>query len=167
MKKIVLKLDLRDDDKSKKKAMQIVTGISGVDSVSVEMKEKKLTVIGEIDVVEVVSKLRKLCHTEIISVGPAKEPEKKKEEAKKPDAKKGEEVAPAPIFYYGPYHDTQLRNLKGFNPQTSTQTDATTSDNDNDVVLSFFQSKNRAFLLWIPTSRQAAISNPKKLMPQK
>lgn len=41
-------------------------------------KEKKLTVIGDIDLVSLVSKLKKLCHAEIVSVGPAKEPEGKK-----------------------------------------------------------------------------------------
>lgn len=41
-------------------------------------KEKKLTVIGDIDPVSLVSKLKKLCHTEIVSVGPANKPEGKK-----------------------------------------------------------------------------------------
>lgn len=41
-------------------------------------KEKKLTVIGDIDLVSLVSKLKKLCHTEIVSVGPANKPEGKK-----------------------------------------------------------------------------------------
>ncbi|PIA34287.1 hypothetical protein AQUCO_03800108v1 [Aquilegia coerulea] len=53
-----------------------------------DMKDKKLTVIGDIDPVNVVSKLRKFWHTEIVSVGPAKEPEKKKEEPKKDEPKK-------------------------------------------------------------------------------
>ena len=53
-----------------------------------DMKDKKLTVVGDIDAVVIVAKLRKLCHTDIISVGPAKEPEKKKEEPKKPEADK-------------------------------------------------------------------------------
>ncbi|KAF7826097.1 heavy metal-associated isoprenylated plant protein 39-like [Senna tora] len=55
-----------------------------------DMKEKKLTVIGTVDPVNVVSKLRKNWHTDIISVGPAKEPEKK-EEPKKEEGKKEEE----------------------------------------------------------------------------
>ncbi|XP_027192144.1 heavy metal-associated isoprenylated plant protein 39-like isoform X2 [Cicer arietinum] len=55
-----------------------------------DMKEKKLTVIGTVDPVNVVSKLRKFWHTEIIAVGPAKEPEKK-EDGKKEEAKKEEE----------------------------------------------------------------------------
>lgn len=59
-----------------------------------DMKEKKLTVVGDVDPVDVVSKLRKFWQTSIFSVGPAKEPEKKddtkKEEAKKEDSKKEE-----------------------------------------------------------------------------
>jgi len=61
---------------------------AGVDSISMDMKDKKLTVIGDVDPVHIVSKLRKLCNTEIITVGPAKEPEKKKEEPKKEEPKK-------------------------------------------------------------------------------
>jgi hypothetical protein len=52
-----------------------------------DLKEKKLTVIGDIDPVDVVSKLRKIWHTEILAVGPAKE-EGKKDEGKKEGEKK-------------------------------------------------------------------------------
>ncbi|XP_073126105.1 heavy metal-associated isoprenylated plant protein 39-like [Henckelia pumila] len=89
MMKVVLKLDFADE-KTKQKAMKNISGISGIESIAMDSKDKKLTVTGDIDPVAVVAKLRKLCHTEIVTVGPAKEPEKKKEEPKKEQAKKEE-----------------------------------------------------------------------------
>lgn len=62
--------------------------VVGIDEITIDMKAKKLTVIGTVDPVTVVSKLRKKnWPTDIITVGPAKEPEKK-EEPKKEEAKK-------------------------------------------------------------------------------
>lgn len=74
--------------------MSVVSSLSGVNSISMDMKEKKLTVTGDVDPVVIVSKLRKICHTTIVSVGPEKEekkPEAKKDEPKKEDPKKAAE----------------------------------------------------------------------------
>ena len=65
---------------------------AGIDEMTIDLKGKKLTIIGTVDPVDVASKLLKFWPTSIIAVGPAKEPEKKeepkKEEAKKKEAKK-------------------------------------------------------------------------------
>lgn len=110
--KVVLKLEYLDE-KVKQKVMKKVSVVEGVDSLSIDTKDKKLTVTGNVDPVELVSKLKKLCHTEILFVGPAKEPEKKKDEPKKEDAKKTDDkkgddkkkeaaaikAYPAPVYF--------------------------------------------------------------------
>ncbi|PON58205.1 Heavy metal-associated domain containing protein [Parasponia andersonii] len=109
MKQVVLKLDFHDE-RSRKKIMRTVSGHSGVDSISMDAKDMKLTVTGDIDPVRLVSKLRKLCSADILSVGPPKKEEPKKEAPKKPEPKKD------------PKDDmAELLNLyRAYNPHMST-----------------------------------------------
>ncbi|KAL7165435.1 hypothetical protein ACSBR2_041170 [Camellia fascicularis] len=95
--KVVLKLDVHDE-KAKHKAMKTVTSLTGIDSIVMDMNEKKLTLIGDVDPVIVVSKLRKLCHTTVVTI----EPEKKKDDKKKDEEKQIEELVKA-CKAYNPY----------------------------------------------------------------
>ncbi|MBA0616109.1 hypothetical protein Godav_016184 [Gossypium davidsonii] len=69
--------------------MKAVSGLSGVDSISMDMKDKKLTVIGDVDPINIVNKLRKQWYTEILTVGPAKEEKKDGGGAKKDEGSGG------------------------------------------------------------------------------
>ncbi|KAF8027699.1 hypothetical protein BT93_E0575 [Corymbia citriodora subsp. variegata] len=100
MKKLVVKVDLRDD-RDRSKAMRVVSGFGGIESLSMDPKDNKLTVSGDFDPVEVVNKLRKTWHTDLVSVGATKEDDGKKEEGKKnEDLKAFQAYYPLPVTYY-------------------------------------------------------------------
>ncbi|KAL1296408.1 hypothetical protein AAHE18_19G280000 [Arachis hypogaea] len=85
MAQIELKVLTMTDEKTKKKAIEAVADIFGIDSIAVDINEQKITVIGEMDAVAVVKKLKKIGKVDILSVGPAKE--EKKEETKQEEKK--------------------------------------------------------------------------------
>ncbi|XP_059439423.1 heavy metal-associated isoprenylated plant protein 39-like [Corylus avellana] len=101
-KKLIVKVFLHDE-RTARKAIKSISRLKGVESTSMNMKDKKLTLIGDMDPIEVVKNLKKVCSAEILSVGPAKEEEepekekskkrKEKEEAKKEERKKDKEEA--------------------------------------------------------------------------
>lgn len=70
---------------------------------TVDMKEKKITVIGEADPVYLTSKLRKFGQAELLSVGPAKEEKEAPKQEQKKDEKKAEPVQT--IMYYPPNYN--------------------------------------------------------------
>eukprot|EP01018_Ginkgo_biloba_P027496 Gb_25183 [translate_table: standard] len=115
MKKMVLKVEIQDS-KSKSRALQAVAGVQGVDSVSIDMKEKKITVIGEADPVFLTAKLRKFGYTDLLSVGPAKEEKKdekkppEKKDEKKPPEKKEEKKETPPTIVYVPFNHSPCVN---------------------------------------------------------
>lgn len=52
---------------------------------SMDMKEKKLTVVGHVGIINMVKQLRKLCHTDLVLVGSPVEAAENKEGPKEPN----------------------------------------------------------------------------------
>lgn len=88
--KVVLKVLTMTDVKTKQKAIEAAADIYGVDSIAADLKDQKLTVIGQMDTVAVVKRLKKVAKVDIISVGPAKEEKKEVKKEEKKEEKKGE-----------------------------------------------------------------------------
>ncbi|KAL1206736.1 Heavy metal-associated isoprenylated plant protein 14 [Cardamine amara subsp. amara] len=82
-KKSVLQLSVHED-KIRKKALVTVSGYPGLTSIAIDDKTGKMTVVGEVDLPDIVMKLRKICNAEIVSVEVVKPPEEKKPDPAKP-----------------------------------------------------------------------------------
>ncbi|XP_011022722.1 PREDICTED: uncharacterized protein LOC105124404 [Populus euphratica] len=74
--KVVLQMMTMNDEKTKQKAIEAVANIYGVDSIAADLKEQRLTVIGEMDTVAIAKKLKKIGKIDIISVGPSEQEKK-------------------------------------------------------------------------------------------
>nr|KJB34134.1 hypothetical protein B456_006G049200 [Gossypium raimondii] len=70
--KVVLKVLTMTDEKTKQKAIEAAADIYGVDSIAADLKDQKLTVIGQMDAVAVVKKLKKVGKVDLVSVGPSR-----------------------------------------------------------------------------------------------
>ncbi|KAG1355081.1 heavy metal-associated isoprenylated plant protein 39 [Cocos nucifera] len=86
--KVVLKILAMNDEKTKQKAIEAAADIYGIDSIAVNLKEQKMTIVGEMDMVAIAKKLKKIGKIDIISVGPAKEEKKQEKKEEKKEAKK-------------------------------------------------------------------------------
>ncbi|KAL5560441.1 hypothetical protein UlMin_036652 [Ulmus minor] len=76
--KTVIKVNV-NCQKCKQDLLKSVTKLSGIDQISVDGEKQTLTVVGDVDPVFIVKKIRKSrkC-AEIVSVGPPKDDDKKK-----------------------------------------------------------------------------------------
>ncbi|KAK9084463.1 hypothetical protein Scep_030934 [Stephania cephalantha] len=84
MKKIVMKVSI-NCSKCKTQALKAVTKLEGINSVAVDGEKGTVTVVGEVDPVEVTCRLRKTGKpVEIVSVGPNNKPTEKPPEPSKP-----------------------------------------------------------------------------------
>ncbi|KAM0932889.1 putative heavy metal-associated domain, HMA, heavy metal-associated domain superfamily [Dioscorea sansibarensis] len=103
VKRIVLKVDV-SCQKCKKKLMQAISRLQGVDKIEIDVIKSTVTVTGDADPIKVIMRTRKAGKfADVISIGPpppppkqAAEPSKKKTEEKKPTNTTAKEKKPEP-----------------------------------------------------------------------
>ncbi|KAL9164520.1 hypothetical protein ABFS82_06G109500 [Erythranthe guttata] len=70
--KVVMKVFAMTDDKTRQKAMEAVTDVVGVNSITATLNDQMMTVIGEMDTGTVVIKVKKkVGKIDVLSIGPA------------------------------------------------------------------------------------------------
>ncbi|KAL7587034.1 hypothetical protein Lser_V15G37550 [Lactuca serriola] len=69
--KVVVKVDVHDH-KEKLKVMKAVSSLSGIESIAFDMNEKEMTVTGDVDPFVMIGNIKKYCHADIVTIGPAK-----------------------------------------------------------------------------------------------
>ncbi|KAK2651435.1 hypothetical protein Ddye_011291 [Dipteronia dyeriana] len=74
---VVMRIMTMNDEKTKRKAIEAVADIYVIDTIAADLKEQKLTVIGDMDTIAIAKKLKKNGKTGIVSVGPVKEERRK------------------------------------------------------------------------------------------
>ncbi|KAI4364912.1 hypothetical protein MLD38_020943 [Melastoma candidum] len=68
MKKSVFSVNISDTE-SKRKVLKSAASLSGIDSLSIDLEKKQLTVVGTVDQVKVIRKLGKKFNPRILTVG--------------------------------------------------------------------------------------------------
>ncbi|KAI3419597.1 HMA domain-containing protein [Psidium guajava] len=105
MQKAVLRVGW-GNERERKRAMKMISGYQGIQSVAVDLDNKKVTVIGDMDPVYLAENLRKRFDTAIEYVGPKEtptRPEARTEQAN-PDTNVNIPTNPYPENVAPPYH---------------------------------------------------------------